>query len=262
MSAISVEELKRRISAIPDGVEPSAGGSFISTGCPEIDLALPPPGLAGAAVHEVAGAGYQDRSAALGFALGLTARLLKERPGPLIWCQMRDHDRLHIHGPGLMAFGIDPDRLTKITLRREIDLLWALEEALDCPYVAGVIGILWSEKLYNFTASRRLSLRAKKSGVTALLVRSHHATGSSAAKTRWQVATTPSPASTQGKVTMPRPGRAGWRIDLTKSGTGWNKKWDVVWNHEAICFDLASRVVDRAPAADSGSAQEPTAAVG
>ena len=251
---MNIKELKRQISAIPDGNGPPATGALISTGCPEIDTSLPAHGLAGGAVHEMAGVGYQDRSAALGFALGLTARLLQERPGPLIWCETRDHDRLHIHGPGLMAFGIDPGRLTKVTVARETDLLWALEEALDCPYVAGVVGILWSEKRYSFTASRRLSLRAKKSGVTALLVRSHHARGASAAATRWRIAGAPSPALAPYSSMLPRLGNAGWRVDLCKSGNGRENKWDVVWNHEAIRFDLASRVADGAPAANNESA--------
>ncbi len=239
---MNIKELKQRISAISGGSAPSADGAFLATGCPQIDASLPARGPAGGALHEMAGAGYRDRPAALGFTLGLTARLLKQKPGPLIWCQVRDRDRLHVHGPGLMAFGIDPGRLTKVTVGREIDLLWALEEALDCPYVAGVVGVLWSEKRYNFTASRRLSLRAKKGGVTALLVRSHHVHGASAAATRWRIASAP--------------GKARWRINLSKRGDGAEKKWDVVWNHEAIRFDLASRVADNAPAA------QPLTAVG
>jgi len=256
--ARDIRELKQRISAISDGAEAPMDAPLISTGCLEIDLGLPSAGLATGTVHEIAGAGYRDRSAALGFTLGLTARLLKERPGPLIWCQLRDRDRLHIHAPGLMAFGIDPGRITKVTLNQEADLLWAMEEALDCPYLAGVIGILWSEKLYNFTSSRRLSLRAKKSGVTALMVRSHRANGTSTAKTRWRIANAPSESPNHDKTALPRLGKAQWRVDLTRCGNGFEKKWDVVWNHEAIRFDLASRVANRAPV----SAQEPATATG
>ena len=265
MSAIDMEGLKRRVSAIPDGEYTAATESLITTGCRQIDSALPSSGLDAGALHEVIGAGYPDRPAALGFTLGLTARLLQEKPGPLIWCQLRDRDRLHVHAPGLIAFGIDPGRLTKITLDRESDLLWAMEEALECPYLAGVVGISWSEKLYNFTASRRLSLRAKKNGVTALLIRSHRANGATAARTRWRIKAAPSPSSQQYKSMLPRLGQARWRVDLTRSSTGQEKKWDVVWNHEEIRFDLASPMADRAPAAgdiESAATSEPTAAVG
>ncbi len=246
---MNIKQLKRQISALDDGRgdggEGPAERSSIATGCPDMDQKLASGGLLAGALHEVAGSGYQDRSAALGFTLGLTARLLQERPGPLIWCQLRDVDRLHLHGPGLMAFGIDPGRLTKVTLKREIDLLWALEEALDCPFVAGVVGVLWAEKLYNFTASRRLSLRAKKSGVTALLLRSHRATGASATASRWRIAAQPSP---------PNGHQAQWRVDLCKSSNGAEHNWDVVWNHEAIRFDLAARLAHRAPAASDNKA--------
>jgi protein ImuA len=245
MPAIAREDLKRRISAIESPIAPENGVNF-ATGCDEIDKYLPSSGFAAGALHEIQCASYGDRAASLGVALALCTRLLTEKPGPVIWCQLRDPDRLHLHAPGLMGLGIDPGRVTKITLRKEQDLLWAIEEALDCAYVAGVVGVLWSEKLYDFTASRRLALRAKKSGVSAFVVRSHWANGTTAADTRWCISSAQSKAPRTGHAFLPRLGKAQWRLDMTKCKGAKPCAWNVVWDHEALRFDLAARLADRA----------------
>ena len=249
MPAIAREDLKRRISAIESRIAPENGVNF-ATGCDEIDKYLPSSGIATGALHEIQCASYRDRAASLGVALALCTRLLTEKPGPVIWCQLRDPDRLHLHAPGLMGLGIDPGRVTKITLRKEQDLLWAIEEALDCAYVAGVVGVLWSEKLYDFTASRRLALRAKKSGVSAFVVRSHRANGTTAADTRWRISSAQSKALRTGRALdrafPPRLGKAQWRLDMTKCRGAKPCAWNVVWDHEALRFDLAARLADRA----------------
>ncbi len=244
MSAIAIEDLKRRISALERQIAPANGLNF-ATGCDEIDQYLPSSGFAAGALHEIQGATYRDRAASLGVALALCARLSAEKAGPVIWCQLRDPDRLHLHAPGLTGFGIDPGRVTKIILRKEQDLLWAIEEALDCAYVAGVIGVLWSEKLYDFTASRRLALRAKESGVTAFMVRPHWANGATVADTRWRISSAKSIAPRIRRAFLPRLGKAQWRLDMTKCRGAKPCAWHVAWDHETLRFDLAAQLADR-----------------
>jgi len=227
-TATTLQDLKRQTAAIMQQAESDNGFGFNTETMHETG-----------ALHEVAGAGYQDRAAALGFSIALAQQLLAHRPGPLVWCQKRqrqgDPEGLRLHAPGLLAFGVDPSRITQIFLDNEQDLLWALEEALDCSCLAGAIGVLWSEKIYGFTASRRLALRAKKSGVTGILLRPHRTSGlggTTAAATRWRVSSAP--------------GKTRWQLDLTRCRNGKPGQRNIGWDHETVSFDMASRLADRA----------------
>lgn len=241
MSAIILEDLRQRLAGHTQQPQTDAPG--LTTGCAALDARLA--SQTGGLLHELQGDSYQDRAATIGVTLGLMARLLKERPGPLIWCQLREPERLHLHAPGLTAFGLDPARLIKLTLHKEQDLLWAMEEALDCASLAGVVGILWNERNYTFTASRRLALRAQETGVPAFLVRGHRANGTTAAHTRWQVSsgpsqTHPSPHTLFTPLSSPR-----WHVAHLKSRGAAPGTWHVEWNHETLCFNLASGLADR-----------------
>ena len=118
--------------------------------------------LENGALTEIIPSGYRDRIAALGKVMASLAALTKATDERIIWCQLRDPDRLHLHAPGLTAFGIDPKRITKMTLLTERDLLWVMEEAVASGSVGAVAGVLWSEKYYDFTASKRLRMRARE----------------------------------------------------------------------------------------------------
>ncbi len=246
-----VEKLKKQISAIEKGSLVEKNNIFLSTGSHEVDRIFPANSIESSSLIEVLPESYRQRSAAMGAALALSARLLHQKPGPLIWCQLRDPERLHLHAPGLMAFGIDPQRIVKLTIKNEQDLLWAMEEALDCPYLCGVVGVLWKEKLYNFTASRRLSLRARESGVSALMLRSHRANGTTAADIRLSVSAKISSEMPPRKVFLPRIGKTIWNLELKKCRGARSGSWQIGWNHETVSFDLASQLAGRAPLPES-----------
>ena len=240
MTQHKIMALKRQISALEHSSRSSA--------TPGSDTAQSPfEELESGMVHEVMGAQYEDRPAVLGVSLAWAAHLLARRTGPLLWLQYRDGDPLPLYGPGLTAFGVDPGRLLFMTLAREQDLLWAMEEALTCSYLAGIVGILWAEKIYDFTTSRRLLMRAQSSGVTTWVVRSHKANGSTAAQTRWCISSAPSTPTPNRSHFMPGLGKARWRMDLVRHRKGTPKRWDVIWNHETLHVDLAAPLADRAP---------------
>jgi len=246
MTAVVIEKLKQQVSAIECHSIAPADNEIVSSGSDQIDRIFPAQGLALGSLLEIQPKSYRQRAAALGVALAHSARLLGEKSGPLIWCQLRDPERLHLHAPGLAAFGINPARIVKLTLKSEKDLLWAMEEALECPYVSGVVGILSAEKIYDFTASKRLVLRAKQSGVSALLLRSHRVNGATAADMRWSVAGEKSSRTSKRRACPPRLGKPQWRLDITKCRGAKPGIWQIGWNRETLCFDLASRLADRA----------------
>lgn len=198
-------------------------------------------------LSEILPVSYRDRVAVLGLSMAFLSVKLQERSGSIIWCQLRDPDRLHLHAPGLAAFGIDPTRLTKVTLATEKDLLWAMEEALASKAVVGVAGVLWSEKLYDFTASKRLRVRAHESGIPALLIRSHRANGTTAADMRFSAASLASQTPSLQKRTLARLGNPEWQLNLTKS-RGLKPRSDPVrWHHETLRLGMATPLGNRMP---------------
>lgn len=252
---VVLEDLRRRISRLdnaPGGAPASQirPPDVLPFGVEAVDRALPGGGLAIGAVHEVLADDFRDRPAVLGFCATLAARLMRERPGPMLWCQAGDGgDVLHPYAPGLGGLGFDPGRVTFLAADDEQDMLWAMEEALSCAAVAGVVGVPARETLYGFTASRRLALRAKENGVTLLLARSHRTEGSTAAETRWRVAARPSTTPTRRRVFLPSPGRPSWRIALVYGRGVKPGQWDIEWDHETLRFALATELADRPRAA-------------
>jgi hypothetical protein len=136
-------------------------------------------------------------------------------------------DAGHLHGPGLVQFGLDPGRLIIAQARSDQDLLWAMEEGLrsGCPAVVlGEVGEV------GLAATRRLQLAAEMGGVTALLLRRRAARrNSSVAVTRWRV--TPAPSGDAFSRALPSgaisPGC--WRVDLVRCRGGAPKSWLMEW---------------------------------
>jgi len=264
---VIMEDLRRRIARL-DGAPAAALAArgrpddVLPFGVGAVDRALPGGGLAVGALHEVVAADFRDRPAVLGFCTVLAARLLHARPGPLLWCQAEGGgDGLAPYAPGLSGLGCDPGRIVFLTTRDEKDMLWAMEEALSCAAVAGVVGVPARETLYGFTASRRLALRAKENGVTLLLARSHRAEGSTAAATRWRIAARPSATPSRRRVFLPGLGRPSWHIALVYGRGVKPGQWDIEWDDETLCFAVAAGLADRAgaaPARDGANALRQT----
>jgi protein ImuA len=199
------------------------------------------------ALTEVIPTGYRDRVAALGKVMASLAALTKATDERIIWCQLRDPERLHLHAPGLTAFGIDPSRITKITLLTERDLLWVMEEAVTSSSVGAVAGVLWSEKYYDFTASKRLRMRARETDTAVVMVRSHRANGTTAADHRLSVSTKPSVGALERASAFGLLGDPSWHIDLMKSRHSSPGSHNVSWNSEAVRLNMATTLANRTP---------------
>lgn len=148
------------------------------------------PVLAGGLLQEIFTDERRNAGAALGFALAQAKGLLgPERPA-VIYLQLADEaQKLGLpYGPGLLSFGFDPEALVLVRANDVTELLWAAEEAIACRAVAAVVADIGSHsKLLNFTASRRLSLRAAQSGASMLMLRYGEGREASAAHLRWRL---------------------------------------------------------------------------
>ncbi|QZZ37453.1 inducible mutagenesis protein A [Nitratireductor kimnyeongensis] len=230
----------------------SAPRPSLPLGPEALDNALPGHGLKTGALHEILPANHGDFTAGIGFGICLLARLLRQRPGKILWV-VPDHIANRegaLYPPGLAALGLDPNRMIQVEAHKPIDVLWALEEGLSHAPLAAVAGLLPDKaRAYDFAASRRLGLRAARHGVTALLMRGRQACAeNTAAETRWSVSTLPSHTLYPGQA---GPGAPQWRLQLLKCRQGLSRRlsqhWDVEWDHETLSFRLPAPLADRAP---------------
>jgi protein ImuA len=245
-----LQTLRHRVRALT--VIGAESPEAIAFGEDEIDSALPDGGLATGAVHEFLPESQSDFAATLGFGLGLLTRLMQVRTRPILWtAPTYETFRCGIAYPvGLAVFGFDPNRLNYLAVDNAKDVLWAMEEALGSASLAAVIGILpRQDKAYDFTASRRLSLRAASSGVTAFLIRQDTGPDKpTAAATRWSIATRQSAPQWRKGLSTPGLGPPSWRANLVRCKRGRPRSWLVEWDHETFSFRLASPLAHRAPA--------------
>lgn len=167
-------------------------------------------GLPLAQLHEIHAAETEDSSSAAALTLLLAdrARIAAETTDqPITW--VRDHGEARRQGrlypPGLVELGINPDHILYIDAADSIAVLRAAADAVRCTPIGAVIVELVGKnpKGLDLTATRRLALSAKKSGVTAFMLRSKAAPMPSAAFSRWQVAAAPSKALAANAVGHP-----------------------------------------------------------
>jgi len=218
-------------------------------GVGEIDRLLPHGGLDRGALHAVLAGDCRDMAAAMGFAAGLASRLSAPRkgfaPGPILWVGRMGSggrglsDFGTLYGPGLIGFGLDPDRLILASIRRQDDMLWALEQGLSCPELAAVVGEVDPAAPLSLTAARRLQLAAARSGVPALLVGGHagREDGLVAAVTRWCVAAASAP-----DLDMPGLPALAPRFEVALSARGARPgHWRLDWLARERRFGLADK---------------------
>ena len=137
------------------------------------------------------------------------------------------------YGPGLDAAGLAPERLITVAAARARDVLWAMEEALRCRAIGLVIGEIRAREI-DTVATRRLSLAAAAGNTLGVLLRPSPGEDTSAAATRWIVASTPAAPSSHG-VGPPR-----LAARLMRNRRGHLGTWIVEWNRTEQRYGLAS----------------------
>jgi protein ImuA len=234
--------LRQRLALIERGGRRET--SVLPFGVPALDEALPGGGLALGALHEIGGFAPAEEEGAEGasFLAGILARLLPKRP--VLWC----HLRADLHAPGLALHGLAPERLVLARAGTEAELLWAMEEGLQCRALAAVVGEVDGLSL---TATRRLQLAAEASGVAAFaLRRRRHAppVGAdeqpTAAVTRWRLASLPSRQAGEPGLGPPL-----WHVELLRCRGGRPGRWVMEAGDATGHVHLAAALADR-PVAD------------
>jgi protein ImuA len=153
-------------------------------------------GLALGAVHEIFAEGRQS-AAATGFVAGLARRISARRP--LLWVR-QDFAEIEAGALSMSGFnelGLDPRLVVSVRAPDVESALRATADALACDALGAVVMEVWGEtRQFDLVASRKLTLAARMSGVTGLLLRPAAVPQPSTAETRWIVRAAHSPPET------------------------------------------------------------------
>jgi protein ImuA len=198
-------------------------------------------GLLRGAVHEIFAEGRQS-AAATGFVAGLVRRVSARRP--LLWVR-QDFAELESGALSMSGFGelgLDPRLVVSVRAPDVASTLRTAADAMACDALGAVVMEIWGEtRQFDLVASRKLTLAARMSGVTGLLLRPAAVPLPSTAETRWIVRAAHSPPDTAwpGKV---------WRawgapvldVQLVRNRHGPTGQWIMEWKCDECLFREAT----------------------
>jgi protein ImuA len=210
-------QLQREILPL-QGFKPPATGRATSLGLGPVEAAFPNGVFPTGAMHEWISTGTEQAAATQGVVAGLIGALLQQG-GACVWISATRK----IFPPALAAFGVMPERIIFVDLRREKDVLWAMEESLQCEGLAAVVGEC---RDMDLTASRRLQLAVEQSRVTGFILRHQpRLRNPIACVARWRIS--PLPSVLEGD--LPGVGFPRWEMELVKVRNGRPGKWQLEW---------------------------------
>lgn len=193
-------------------------------------------GLAAAALHEVFAAGHQG-GAATGFIAGLAGRVSARKP--LVWVRQDFSDRENgaLSMSGLAELGLDPRLLVSVRAADVDSGLRTAADALACDALGAVVLEVWGHaRQLDLVASRKLTLAAQASGVTALVLRIAATPIPSTAETRWIVRAAHSPPGNASSVW----GAPRFEAELVRNRHGPVGRWIMEWKCDECQFSEPS----------------------
>jgi protein ImuA len=213
--------------------EEAARHGRVALGHDEADAVLRG-GMLRGALHEVFAGDAGHAVPACGFAAALARRMGEGKA--LLWIRQDHAAREHgaLSPAGLLELGLDPARVIELRVANPTDALRAACDALSCKGLGAVVaGIVGNPKVLDLVASRRLTLAASVSGVTAILLREGACPAPSSAETRWIVRTAASPRGEDW-------GHPCFDARLVRHRHGNTGHWVMEWNCDETVFRAAS----------------------
>lgn len=202
---LQLSGLKKTLNTVTSDILPAA----IQAAFPDAQFPL-------GAVHEFLTNDYPSAASTNGFIAGILTNIMRNK-GVTIWISLCPA----IFPPALTSFGISPEKMIFIYLKKEKEILWVMEEALKCAGLAAVVGEV---DALSFTTSRRLQLAVEKSEVTGFVIRNNAGgLNTNACVTRWKITSLPSDLAGD----MPGVGFPRWNAELLKVRNGRPGNWQV-----------------------------------
>jgi len=201
-----------------EGYRPSLLGTKQSFGLGVIEASFPNNVFPTGTVHELICENTEQATASVGFVSGLLSGLM-QNGAACLWISLSGN----VYPVALKAFGIEPDRVVFVRLKKDKDVLWVMEEALKCTALAAVIGEL---RGIDFKQSRRLQLAVEQSRVTGFILRNRsNKMGSTACAARWHI----KPLLSEPIDGLPGLGFPRWQVELLRVRNGKPGNWMIEW---------------------------------
>lgn len=215
-------------------------------------------GLALGAMHEVFASAGAQSAAATGFVLGLTRRVTEGKRF-VLWIRQdfsaRESGDLSM--AGFAELGLDPCSVVVVRAPTAESVLRTAADGLACNALGAVVAEIWGEtRAFDLVASRKLTLAAGESGVTALMLRLGAAPQASTAETRWIVRTAHSPPVAAWQAW----GWPSFDVELARNRHGPIGRWIMEWTSDEYLFRERTAHPQRLAAAPDDRPLPPPAA--
>lgn len=218
MRVLALQPLRDEILAM-QGIRPAQNPIIDLTFGP-LRHAFPNYSFPTGAIHEFITENKESAASTNGFIAGILTSLMKNS-GITIWIGTSRK----LFPPALKAFGIEPDRLVFVDVKKEKDVMWAMDEALKCDALSAVVGEMQD---LGFTESRRLQLAVERSRVTGFILRTNpKKIGTTSCVSRWKI----SPAHSEPVDGMPGVGLPQWKVELLRIRNGKPGAWELRWEN-------------------------------
>jgi protein ImuA len=201
-----------------EGYKPPVTGAHALIGLGPAEAAFPNSVFPLAAVHELVCGSSEQAAASGGLVTGILSVLLQQG-GTCVWIGRARR----LFAPALTVFGVEPHKVIFISLSKDKDALWVMEEALKC---TGLKAVVCEISELDFKGSQRLQLAVEQSRVTGFVLRNAAGKlGSTACAARWRVRSAPS-TDLGG---LPGVGFLRWHVELLKVRNGQPGSWLLEW---------------------------------
>jgi len=202
-----------------EGYRAPVAGTHEPFGLGSLEAAFPNGVFPTSTVHELVCSNTEQAAACGGFITGILSALM-QKGGVCVWIGRARH----FFAPALRVFGVEPHQVIFISLLKDKDALWVMEEALKCK---GLVAVVCELQEMDFKQSRRLQLAVEQSRVTGFILRNATAKlGSTACAARWRIKPLPS-VELNG---LPGLGLMRWLVELLKVRNGQTGSWILEWN--------------------------------
>lgn len=201
-----------------EGYRPPSASTRQMMGLGQIEAAFPNGVFPIGAVHELVCNSSEQAAASGGLVTGILSLLLREG-GICVWIGRARR----LFAPALANFGVAPHKVIFISLLKDKDTLWVMEEALKCP---GLTAVVCELRDMDFKQSQRFQRAVEQSRVTGFVLRNAaDKPGSTACAARWRITSLPSTALGG----LPGLGFLRWQVDLLKVRNGQTGSWTLEW---------------------------------